>query len=65
MIDIEHFSEKGWVVIDFVDQTPVMKAREALQAHLNKLLGKNIPLEEYHTEVEEDRYRQTATHASG
>jgi len=56
MIDIEHFSEKGWVVIDFVDQTPVMKAREALQAHLNKLLGKNIPLEEYHTEVEDDAH---------
>ena len=43
MIDIEHFSEKGWVVINFIDQTPVLKAREALQAHLNKLLGKNIP----------------------
>ncbi|QVL55943.1 MAG: hypothetical protein KFB95_01685 [Simkaniaceae bacterium] len=54
MIDIEHFSEKGWVVINFIDQTPVLKAREALQAHLNKLLGKNIPLEDYHTEVEDD-----------
>ena len=54
MIDIEHFSEKGWVVIDFIDPAPVLKAREALQTHLNELLGRNIPLEEYHAEVEDD-----------
>jgi len=54
MIDIEHFSEKGWVVIDFIDPTPVFKAREALQAHLTKLLGKNVSLEDYHKEIDDD-----------
>lgn len=55
MIDIEHFSEKGWVVIDFVDPSPVLKAREALQKKLSELLGKNISLEDYHKEVEDDQ----------
>ncbi len=54
MIDIEHFSEKGWVVIDFVDPTPVFKAREALQAHLSELLEKTTTLEDYHKVVDED-----------
>ncbi|MCB1107770.1 MAG: hypothetical protein KDK76_06720 [Chlamydiia bacterium] len=54
MIDIEHFSEKGWVVIDFIDPTPVLKARESLQIELNRILGQNIPLEDYHTVVEDD-----------
>ncbi len=54
MIDIEHFNEKGWVVIDFIDPSPILKAREELQTYLSKLLGKNIPLEDYHKEVEDD-----------
>ncbi len=54
MIDIEHFAEKGWVVIDFVDPSPVLEAREALQEELKRLLGKEVSLEEYHKEVEED-----------
>lgn len=54
MIDIEQFTEKGWVVIDFIDKEPVLQAREALQKELDRILGKHVPLEEYHTEVEED-----------
>ncbi|MCB1085253.1 MAG: hypothetical protein KDK60_04045 [Chlamydiia bacterium] len=52
---MEHFAEKGWVVIDFLDPTPVLEARKALQKQLNKILGKEVPLEQYHTEVEDDR----------
>ncbi|MCB1110505.1 MAG: phytanoyl-CoA dioxygenase family protein [Chlamydiia bacterium] len=54
MIDIEHFSEKGWVVIDFIDPQPVFQARDILQNRLDKLLGKHVPLEDYHTVIVDD-----------
>lgn len=51
----DHFIEHGWAIIDFVDPQPVLTARKALQDHLKYLTGSSIPLEQYHTLVDEDR----------
>lgn len=50
----QHFQEKGWFVLDLLDPAPVLETRAFLQAELNKLLGKEIPLEEYHQYVDDD-----------
>jgi sporadic carbohydrate cluster 2OG-Fe(II) oxygenase len=50
----KHFQEKGWFVLDFPDPQPAVETRSILQKELNQLLGKNIPLEEYHQHVSDD-----------
>jgi len=54
MIDIESFLEKGWVVIDLIDPSPVKEIRRALQNHLNALIGRDISLEDYHKVAHDD-----------
>jgi ectoine hydroxylase-related dioxygenase (phytanoyl-CoA dioxygenase family) len=51
---IHHFYDKGWVVIDLIDPSPIWKARELLQKELAMLLGFSVPLEEYHNVVQDD-----------
>jgi ectoine hydroxylase-related dioxygenase (phytanoyl-CoA dioxygenase family) len=53
---MRHFIDNGWMVIDFADPGPVCAAREALQRHLAHLLQKNISLEEYHLEAQDDAF---------
>ncbi len=50
----KQFLEKGWFVADFPNPTPILETREFLQKELNRLLGKKIPLEEYHQHVQDD-----------
>lgn len=48
----ELFKERGWVVVDMIDPSPIALARETLQKHLHSFLGKKASLEEYHHEAE-------------
>lgn len=53
---MEHFQKQGWFVLDLIDPKPVFEAREALQKKLDELLGKKVPLEEYHHEATDDQW---------
>ena len=46
---IGHFREKGWAVLNFPDPEPVWQTRTFLEEELEKVLGKKIALEEYHS----------------
>ena len=50
----QHFLEKGWFVVDFPNPKPILETRAFLQSELTKLLGKQVPLEEYHLHVQDD-----------
>jgi hypothetical protein len=52
----KHFSDKGWFVVDLPNPTPIFATRAYLQSELINLLGKNIPLEDYHLHVEDDDF---------
>ncbi|MFC2049411.1 hypothetical protein ACFLR2_01905 [Chlamydiota bacterium] len=55
MKDIQkHFRDKGWFVVDFPNPKPIFDTRDFLQKELVKLLGKDVPLEEYHHHVQDD-----------
>lgn len=49
-----HFLEKGWFVVDLPNPTPILETRAFLQDELTGLLGKKVPLEEYHLHVQDD-----------
>ena len=51
----DQFTEKGWIVIDFADPSPVFLARLELEKHLKALLNRSIRLEDYHQVVEDDQ----------
>lgn len=55
----EHFLKKGWFILDFLDPTPVLEAREFLEKHLSELLGKPSSLEDYHVFAEDDTFHTT------
>ena len=50
------FLENGWFVVDFPNPTPIFETRAFLQEELTRLLGKKIPLEEYHLHVQDDAF---------
>ena len=50
----KQFLQQGWFVFDFLDPKPVLQARAFLKSELCKLVGKEISLEEYHREVDDD-----------
>ena len=50
------FLEKGWFVVDFPNPTPILETRAFLQDELTRLLGKKIPLEDYHFHVQDDAF---------
>jgi sporadic carbohydrate cluster 2OG-Fe(II) oxygenase len=51
----DQFTEKGWIVMDFVDPSPVFLARQELEKQLKGLLNRPIRLEDYHQVVEDDK----------
>lgn len=60
----QQFKENGWAVIDLIDHSTVHRAKEALEAHLSKVLGTPSTLEAYrmeedalHTEVQVEMTR--------
>src|SRR5579872_1263962 len=53
--ELDHFVEQGWAVIDLIDAAVVWEAREALIGELARLIGKKIPLEEYHLHAQDDQ----------
>lgn len=51
----QHFRQKGWFVLDFPDPKPVWETRHFLESELEKVLGKRVALEEYHSHVNSDQ----------
>lgn len=51
---IEHLKELGWVVFDFQDPSVIDHVRLNLEHKLSFILGKKVPLEDYHLFAEDD-----------
>lgn len=52
----EHFLKNGWFILNFIDPSPVLEAREQIEKKLADLVGKKVPLEKYHLEAEDDSF---------
>ncbi|MEI6531406.1 MAG: phytanoyl-CoA dioxygenase family protein [Chlamydiota bacterium] len=51
---IAHLQEHGFVVFDFQDISVIDYVRMSLEERLAQLIGKKIPLEEYHLSINDD-----------
>lgn len=48
------FKKNGYLVFDFLDPSPIYEARESIQEKLNEILGREVPLENYHAYVQNE-----------
>jgi hypothetical protein len=50
----QHFRKNGWFIFDFPDPEPVWQTRLFLEKELEKILGKKVPLEDYHQHISDE-----------
>jgi len=58
----EQFAEKGWLIVDFSDKEPVLRARKELQEELSSLIGKETALEDYHETIPAEKHTEIQVH---